>query len=218
MQNDLNNLFPLVKFCGLRRKEDATLALKLNADFAGFIFSPQSKRYISPEEVSQIETGNLKRVGVFVNEDAKVILKIIGIAKLDFVQLHGEQGINEAEQIDPHRIIRVMWPERYQSISQLEKHMETWDKYANYFLFDAGKFGGGHGRKMIVSSLSFLSLLNKKSFLAGGLSPDNISGFWPNKEKNLVGFDFNSGVEISPGIKNHRSMEKVMKILGKTMK
>jgi phosphoribosylanthranilate isomerase len=209
-----NFIRPLVKFCGLTRQEDALRASRLGADFAGFVMTPRSKRHICPVRARDIDTGTLGRVGVFVCEGVGDIIKAMETARLDFAQLHGPYGTGAGEAIGPERVIRAVWPEKHETRQSLEEHLSKWESFAKYFLFDAGLSEGGHGRRIDSDDLSFLSCTSKKSFLAGGLGPENVSGLWPAKEKNLCGFDFNSGVEASPGVKDWDAMEAVMENLG----
>ena len=37
---------PEIKICGITRSEDAALAIELGADFLGFVFVPESPRYV----------------------------------------------------------------------------------------------------------------------------------------------------------------------------
>jgi phosphoribosylanthranilate isomerase len=206
---------PLVKFCGLARPGDALAAARLGADFLGFVFSPESERRVSPGEAGTFETGSAKRVGVFVNESPEETLAAVSLARLDYVQFHGAQTTAAAEIAGPGRVIRAIWPERFRNPRELERELREWEDFAAYFLFDAGLSGGGHGRAIDLDSLSFLGLTKKKSFLAGGLTPENVKKLWPRAEKNLVGFDFNSGVETAPGMKDEKAMARVMETFGK---
>jgi phosphoribosylanthranilate isomerase len=176
---------------------------------AGFIFAPKSKRYLSPEVASEIKTGQMKRVGVFVGERPSQILETAGKANLDYIQLHGPYEPEEAKVLGPERVLRVVWPETFTDISRLFAHLKLWNKLCAFFLFDAGVSFGGHGRTVDTKDFSFLELFPHKSILAGGLGPSNISLFWPALKGKVLGFDFNSGVEISPGVKNHEAMRRV---------
>jgi phosphoribosylanthranilate isomerase len=200
---------PLIKFCGLTVPEDGKFAALLGADMAGFIFSPESKRYLPPEKASEMETFDLKRAGVFVREKPSQILEIASRARLDYVQLHGPYEPEDAKVIGPERVIRVVWPESFSDSGLLCDHLKLWDDLCAFFLFDAGASFGGHGRTLRTKDLSFLGLFPHKSLLAGGLGPSNIDLFWPALKGELLGFDFNSAVEISPGVKNHEAMRMV---------
>lgn len=204
---------PVIKFCGLTLPEDGEFAASLGADMAGFIFSRDSKRYISPEKASEIGTGNLSRVGVFVREGLQEIKEAEEEARLNFVQLHGLYEPEEAALLGPERVIRVVWPESFGDSSLLIDHLRLWDKFCALFLFDAGSSFGGHGRTLKTGDFSFLRPYAGKSLLAGGLGPSNIKGFWPSLKGLVLGFDFNSGVEISPGVKDHRAMGEIAKDL-----
>ena len=45
---------PRVKICGIRRLEDALLAAELGADAVGFVFWPESPRFIDPYRARDI--------------------------------------------------------------------------------------------------------------------------------------------------------------------
>lgn len=197
-----------IKICGITRQKDADEAIRLGADFCGFIFHPASPRYIRPENAAKIATGNLARVGVFVRQGAAEIIRIMQKARLDFAQLHGEQDIACAKAIGPN-VIRALWPARYGQIGQMLPDAEKFAPYCQYFLLDSGKDGGGHGKAPDFAALAGLEL-PRPFFLAGGLNADNIR--LALAQCAPAGLDLNSGVEDAPGRKNAARMEECMRL------
>ncbi len=191
-----------LKICGITTEEDAQLCEMAGADLLGFIFHPESPRYISPEEVSSIRTRDAKRVGVFVKCPLQEIEDIAEKASLDLLQLHGAFPREICRDLGPSRVIKVMWPERYESPSEFLAEVERYIPFCGYLLFDAGKEGGGHGRAIGTRALSYLSLLPPwvRWILAGGICVENIEEI-----VSLVrpwGLDVNSCVEEYPGKKD----------------
>src|SRR5688572_30655279 len=91
-----------VKICGITNLEDALLSAKFGADALGFNYYDKSLRYISPEKAREIIEQlpqEISKVGVFVNEDLAKITKIANIAKLDVIQLHGEETPEFAKKL-----------------------------------------------------------------------------------------------------------------------
>ncbi|MDR1872224.1 MAG: phosphoribosylanthranilate isomerase [Deltaproteobacteria bacterium] len=199
----LSELKPLIKICGLTTAPAVKLCVDLGVDLLGFIFHKQSPRYVDPAVVRTFDTQDRLRVGVFVTSDIQEILAIMDEAKLDLAQLHGDQGIEVAKAIGPNKVIRVFWPERDQDTpGALEKEMAVWRNGALFYLLDAGKDLGGHGRK--IANPTFNS--PKPYFLAGGLTVQDFSKLWPSPDRNLWGLDFNSGVETAPGQKDETAL------------
>ena len=83
-----------IKICGIRRKEDIDIISKYKPDYIGFIFA-KSKREVTPETVAEITKNldkDIKKVGVFVNATYEKINEAVQVAKLDVVQLHGDEN------------------------------------------------------------------------------------------------------------------------------
>ena len=83
-----------VKICGITREEDADLAVALGATALGFIFWPGSPRYIEPAVAATIISrvkGQVRTVGVFVNENLARMNAAADMAGVDVVQLHGDE-------------------------------------------------------------------------------------------------------------------------------
>ena len=41
-----------VKFCGMMREDDVAAVNELRPDYIGFIFAPESRRYVSPQKAA----------------------------------------------------------------------------------------------------------------------------------------------------------------------
>ena len=84
-------------------------------------------------------------------------MDIMKTARLEFAQLHGAHSLDCARRIGPEKVIRVLWPDRYESVDALQREMELWADSCAWFLLDAGTQGGGHGVSLDWTSLASLS-------------------------------------------------------------
>lgn len=200
----------MIKVCGLTRQEDADLCVELKVNLAGFIFHPASPRAVTPEQVAAIDTPDIMRVGVFVDQDVAEVRRIMDVAGLHLAQLHGDQDVEFCERLGRMRVMRTFWPERYPDRADLAAEMQRYEPVSRFFLLDAGASGGGHGRAMDFSRLKGLKP-HKTWFLAGGLGPDNLMKAL--EDCDPCGVDLNSGVEASPGVKDPDKLRQVNKML-----
>ena len=154
------------------------------------------------------------RVGVFVTDDMRFIEETARAARLDRVQLHGDQSMTFANRLSrtlgAERLIRVLWPERYPDLAALEETMNRHAATAGMFLLDAGMSGGGSGKRIGPGRLRGLHA-PRPWLLAGGLTPENV------KETVAAcapdGVDFNSGLESEPGRKDPSRMRAALTAL-----
>lgn len=188
---------PLVKICGLTRASDAAFCARAGADWLGFIFHPESPRRAEPERVADFDTGRARRVGVFVNQTADEVLRIMTVARLDMAQLHGQQNADFCRAIGPERVIKTLWPQG----ENFERQQDELAGFVTYFLYDAGKSGGGHGQAFDPKLIARPS--PRPWLLAGGLTAGRVVSLVNSGlPHNWLGFDLNSGVESAPGLKD----------------
>lgn len=195
----------LIKICGIRLQEDVDCLIKAGIDFCGFIFHKESPRFLSVQEAAQLETGSMDRVGVFVNEGLEEILSAVEVARLRYVQLHGDYSEEVAREIGEERVIRVLWPERFAYTAQLYREMLR-HSHCAYYLLDAGFSRGGSGRRFNWHEVGGMDI-PRPWFLAGGLNENNFT------QAMLIarpdGLDFNSGIESAIGKKKHEAIMKI---------
>lgn len=202
----------LVKVCGLTRAEDTTACRDLGVDLMGFIFHPASPRCVDPAFAASIPRGGPLKVGVFVNQGADEVCRIMDQGGLDLAQLHGGQDEAFCRAVGPERVLKALWPEKLGSARALEREAARFADCCRFLLLDAGAGGGGHGRLMDLTILQQAEIV-KDWFLAGGLGPDTAA-------KALeacapAGLDLNSGVEDAPGLKNPDKIAAVLRLLGR---
>lgn len=195
-----------VKICGMTQLKDALFAVEQGADAVGFIFYKKSPRAVTMKTVREIIAKLpplVDTVGVFVNESADRVNKIADYCGLDLVQLHGEESPAFCRKIR-RRVVKAFRVRDLQSIKQLEKFP------VSGFLLDtfSDDLHGGTGKTFDWN----LALPAKKIgpvILAGGLTPRNIGQ--AVRQVHPYGVDVCSGVEKSPGIKDHEKVRAFMK-------
>lgn len=160
-----------VKICGIRSLESAKVAIDAGADFIGLNFVPTSKRrvdYNLAKEISKQAKGNIQLVGVFQDQPIELIDQYVADLDLDFVQLHGNEDPIYCQNVSANVIKVFSLPNDF-DIEQVHGQMKQYP--VAYFLIDREKQGKGEVldiKKVALLSKSFLS------FLAGGLTPENV--------------------------------------------
>lgn len=180
----------LVKICGIKTKEAAIAAAEAGADFVGFVFA-DSKRSISSDQAAEIAKclpASVKKVGVFVNEAPDVMEQTVKKVGLDFIQLHGEEPPEVAENL-PVKIIKA-----FPATSEALK--ETKEYPCDYILIDTpSKRRGGSGKAFDWELLAEMGVEREKLILAGGLTPENVQQ--AATEVTPFAVDVSSGVETA---------------------
>ncbi len=197
-----------VKICGVTNSQDALWAANLGADYIGLNFYPHSPRKISPKHANEIAAQIppfVTTVGVFVDEDATTIAKLVKTIPLKAVQLHGNESADFCRAIKELgvKIIKVVRIQKALEISELEPFLEV----ADFFLFDhfSEEAVGGTGQFFDWSWINAAAGLSKPWFLAGGLTPQNVAH--AIKETHPPAVDVCSGVERLPTRKDYEAMK-----------
>lgn len=192
-----------VKICGITNPDDAKAAIDSGADAIGFVFFPESPRYVSSEDAAKIIKklpSFITTVGVFVNEELNHVEKIIATTGIDVIQLHGEEPPEVCTV--SRRIIKAL---RIQTIKSLDPLMH-YRHIVTAFLLDTytPDMLGGTGRifnwDVAVYAKQFGDII-----LAGGLTPENVADAVRHVRPYAV--DVSSGVESGKGKKDHKKMK-----------
>ena len=196
-----------VKICGITRMVDAEAAVEWGADALGFIFA-QSPRQITPQKARDITRSIppfVKTVGVFVNEQSAKIREVMDFCGLDLVQLHGDESVSGCSELAPRVIkaFRIHGDASLLEIAKFKNHvrailLDTYEKGIN----------GGTGKSFDWR----LAIKAKESgipvVLSGGLKIENIQEALERVNPSTI--DISSGIEESPGIKDHERMKMFM--------
>ena len=191
-----------VKICGIKSLDAAMSAVEAGADLIGFVFA-DSKRRISPSQAKQIADhipSAVKKVGVFVNEDAEKMNEIAEYVGLDFIQLHGDETPEDAMTLN-RPIIKAF---SIDGIFEIESFP------CDYYLIDSpsGRYRGGTGLPFNWEKLHHTPLNKDQLILAGGLNEENVAEAIAIVKPALL--DVSSGVETN-GEKDPEKMRSFVK-------
>ena len=193
----------LVKICGITNLEDALAAVDAGADALGFNFYPRSPRYISPADAREIIDRlppTVLRVGVFVNEELQSLLRVVSEANLTAVQLHGDETPEYCKQLGGKYVIKAFGATKTFDWSAAGRY----DVEAIMLDSKDEVLYGGTGRVFdwTVAQREGQSVKSvAKLFLAGGLSPENVTAAIETVRPYAV--DACSSLETTFGKKNH---------------
>ena len=199
----------------MKYKENIELVANLQPDYLGFIFYQKSKRHFDGK-MPTLPT-DIKKVGVFVNEEVSVINELIKKHDLKGVQLHGDESALFCSELKASNktgleIIKAFAISENFDFSMLKNYMLVCD----YFLFDTkGKERGGNGTLFdwkILEQYPF----DKPFFLSGGIGlaeMDRVKSFLKSPLSNYCyALDVNSKFESEPGIKKVDELKKFIEL------
>lgn len=200
-----------IKVCGITNPADALAAVKCGVDAIGFIFYEKSPRHISPEDAKEIIDflpRSPARVGVFVNHEISEVKRIMELCRIDLIQLHGNESPAYCSSFDSSRIIKAIAPEpgNCPELKQYSVKAVLIDAYDPTLHGGTGKTSDWE----LAASISKVRPL----ILSGGLNIENICDAIKAVSPRAV--DINSGVEVSPGRKDHRKLSEIVEIVKAT--
>ena len=207
-----------LKICGLTSLADALAADKIGADYLGFILWPKSPRCVSLESFGEISAKlpGRKKVAVMV-EPSTCDLSQARAAGFDRVQIHFRHTtpLARVREWSDAAGAKKLW-----LAPKLPPELDVapeWLPLADAFLLDAFDANtvqfGGTGQASDWKKFARHRVNNPGHLwiLAGGLSPENIAGAVEETGAHFV--DVNSGVESSPGVKDHAKLQELTRAL-----
>ncbi len=195
-----------IKVCGVTEIENAALVATSGVQWMGLNFWRQSKRYVDRMRARSIVLAarkanpDIKIVGVFVNHSAKEIEAAVEAAKLDFVQLHGEESPVFAKRFG-ERAIKAIAMEHAMDVDRVAEYE------CPYMLLDSSSPSrGGSGVTANWELAAQAAASREHVFLAGGLTPENVGD--AIRAVNPFAVDVASGVESQPGFKDPEKLAR----------
>jgi phosphoribosylanthranilate isomerase len=203
---------PRIKICGITNPDDAHAAIDAGADALGFILYARSKRYIPINEAVKIVATlppfvqtvavTVNAVKEFTDLGYRKLLKLFGVA-----QLHGGETPVHVRAVGKYLpVIKAFPADDAQRIKP--EHYEV-----AAFLIDTPSHAfGGTGQ---VFDWDFALTFKERCapvplVLSGGLNPDNVAKAIAKVQPYAV--DVATGVELSPGRKDHAKMRDFIQI------
>lgn len=198
-----------VKVCGIRRYEDARLALDEGAWALGFVFHRPSPRYIDPAEAGEIVRRlprDARTVGVFVDWPLDDLREALGVARLHGVQLHGGEDLAYARATGCELVIKALRTSadfRPDSVLEYPGCRILLDAYAP-------SAPGGTGT-LADWTLARAAAALAPILLAGGIGPENAAE--AVRAVQPAGIDVSSAVEAAPGVKDPERLRALFRAL-----
>lgn len=190
-----------VKICGITRIDDALAAAAAGANALGLVFVEQSRRNIDVGAARAIVRRLppfINRVGLFMDPAPGQVEAVLKTVALDTLQFHGSESPEFCAGFDRPWI---------KALAMGSGSLPDWNLWAEAqaLLLDShggGKLGGsGH-----TFDWALVPKLKQPWVLAGGLDPYNVTAAC--RQLRPAAVDVSSGVEKSPGIKDHRKMQE----------
>lgn len=188
-----------IKICGIRDEESLFAAADSGADAVGFVFHPQSKRFIEPEDAWEL-VGMLppfvSSVGLFVNATVDKFSEMEERCPTSFSQLHGQESVDVVKQCGPGVIKAVRF-----DAATIAAELDRWSGVDEVDAVLVDGSAGGEGQGFDWTALAAVKdRCRKPLIIAGGLTPANVG-----QAIRIVrpwGVDVSSGVESGPGEKD----------------
>ena len=185
-----------VKICGITLREDADAAVRFGASYVGFVLWSKSPRAASLDLVRQIVPSlpeDVTPVGVFVDPTAQEINDAAD-AGIRIAQVHSDSPVDlSGVRIPVIRAVHLPADRKAGIEPDIADELILLDAH------DPVRHGGTG--KTVDWQRAHLVAKQRRVILAGGLTPFNVRK--AIEEVRPFAVDVASGVESSPGIKDH---------------
>ena len=198
-----------IKVCGMRDQDNCTrLLTEVAPDWMGLIFYAKSPRFVSEEMAAYLQPLSVKKVGVFVRETEKEMLRLSALFGLSALQLHGGESVDEVKSLREATDLEL-W--KVVSVGETIdwNALAPFVPYVDKFLFDTATAAhGGSGKQFdwqLLENYPFATGF----YLSGGINESHASALGGLKQRlpRLLGLDLNSGFEVAPGLKNIEKLQ-----------
>lgn len=199
---------PLLKICGITNTVDALTAIKAGADWLGFIFVPNTPRFVSLEQAQAIlgevrqKVPSVSVVGVFQNASEPEIQRHVDVLSLDRIQLHGQEAPDFCNAFSVP-VIKTLLLDPEPDFSALRNKAQLYLEQGavQLLLLDLPKSGTLKAITECSSTNELRGFFQDfPCLMAGGLKPENV--FEALSRFQSLGVDVASGVEQSVGKKD----------------
>jgi phosphoribosylanthranilate isomerase len=192
-----------VKICGITNLPDGMAAAEAGADALGFVFYDQSPRHVSIAAAAALIRQlppSVMKVGVFVNPPEDLVLRASRECGLNLLQFHGDEPPDYCLQFGlmSMKAFRIRDAASLQALRNYPTDAWLLDAYS------AGK-PGGTGETFNWDLALEARSWGRPVFLAGGLTPENVAE--AVRRAQPYGVDVSSGVEATPGEKDHAKVK-----------
>jgi phosphoribosylanthranilate isomerase len=198
-------VLPKVKICGITNVEDALAAVEAGADAVGFVFHHASPRRVTADMVKRIVAQLppfVLPVGVFVNEDVKIVRDWMDDCGLAVAQLHGDEATAYCDLLGRPVLKAIRLKDRGSLLALAEYKGRS---RVRGFVLDAFSTVSYGGTGQVTDwALAAEAARSAPVILAGGLTPENVAE--AIRRVKPYGVDVSSGVESDPGKKDHAKM------------
>jgi len=198
------------KICGITNIEDARVAVAAGADALGFLLYRKSPRYVDPMMVQQIVAQLppfVLPVGVFVNEEIKIVRDLMDTCGLALAQLHGDESAMYCRELSRPvlKALRLKDRSTFVALAEFQAMVEV-----RGFVLDALSEEAYGGTGQVVDwGLARQAAQAATVILAGGLTPENV--VQALRAVQPYGVDVSSGVEVTPGKKDHEKVRAFLR-------
>lgn len=203
------------KICGINDPVAMQTAVEHGADMIGLIFYPPSPRNVMAEQAEELLRdlpSGIDRVGVFVNPETDFLDAILAKARLDLLQLHGDETPDRCRALSIYFGLPVIKAFKVSEKADLDTARD-YEDIVDWLMFDAkppkdAKLPGGNAVSFdwtIMQNARF----QRPWMLSGGLTPENLAE--AVKRSGASAVDVSSGVESAPGKKDPAKIRAFLK-------
>ena len=188
-----------IKICGLTREEDVDAALAFGATMLGFIHVPNTPRFSDVDRLRQLlprAAGKAKTVLVVRNLPDDQLDRLRAELAFDLFQFHGNEPPEHRQRWKGYKVIHMRGG---------APDPDELARYGSPFLLDT-QVGGQQGGTGKTFDWKVLPGIQGDFLVAGGLTHDNVADLIT--QYRPWGIDVSSGVEASPGQKDHTKLQQ----------